>query len=259
MKLRVLIADDEPLSRDRLRQFLLQEPDVRIVAECADGLEVVRCIQDEAPDAAFLDVRMPGLDGFGVMEALAGGRMPAIVLVTAHEKFAVQAFAANVVDYLLKPFDRERFQTSLARVRGRLQQGLRSGSAARAAARSSRPDRAVQKDSAGSLHRLTIRSHDRISLLPTSEVDWVQAADNYVELHAGDTTHLLRMTLAALAERLGDAFLRISRSCLINAGRIREVRSKAHGDFLVVLHDGTTLAGSRNFRSALRALLGKAS
>jgi len=251
MKLRVLIADDEPLSRQRLRRFVRAEPGIELVAECVTGTEAVNGIRENSPDLAFLDVKMPELDAFGVVEALNGDRLPAIVFVTAYDQFAVRAFETNAVDYLLKPFDRERFQTALRRVRERLQRGGTHHNTPSLLSLLSEVSPRVK-----SLERLTIKSDGRISVVKTGEIDWVCAADNYVELHVGKMTHLLRVTITALASQLSpNRFLRISRSHLVNLDRIKEMRSKSHGDFLILLHNGTTLPGTRNYRQNLARFL----
>ncbi len=246
MKLRVLIADDESLSRERLRQFLRAEPRIEIVAECASGKETVNAIRENSPDLVFLDVKMPELDGFGVLEALSGTRLPAIIFVTAHDQFAVRAFEEHAVDYLLKPFDQQRFQTALQRARKRLQNtSSLSDLLTRFAARR-KP-----------LERVTVRSGDRIKLVNVAEIDWISAADNYVEMHVGKTVHLLRMTITALAQQLPqNQFVRISRSALVNSECIKEIRCKAHGDYVVHLHNGARLTGTRTYRRNLAGLLG---
>jgi len=256
MTLRILIADDERSSRQRLRQILQSEPDVELVAECATGNEAVDLIREKFPDLVFLDVNMSGLDGFGVVEALDGACPPAIVFVTACDRSAVKAFEANAVDYLLKPLDQERIQAALRRARERLQRG-RPGQAMRPALLKllAGPDQRGKP-----LERLTIKSDGRISVVKTSEIDWIGAADNYVELHIGTSTHLLRMTITSLAARLSpDRFARISRSHLVNLERVRELRPRTHGDYSIVLCNGTVLPGTRNYRhDLLKRLLGKA-
>jgi two-component system LytT family response regulator len=252
MNLRILIADDESLSRKRLRQFLRAEPDTEVVAECASGTEAVEAIRQQSPDLVFLDIRMPELDGFGVLEACLGAREPAVIFVTGHDHYAVRAFEAHAIDYLLKPFDRERLQLALRRARQRLRHGPKAPLdlpfAEVLAALEVRPP---------GLERVTIKSEGRISLVPTSEIDWISGADNYVELHAGKATHLLRTTITRLADQLPSGrFARISRSVLVNLERIREICPKSHGDYLVVLHNGTRLSGSRNYRQDWEGLLG---
>jgi len=253
MKLRVIIADDESLSRERLRFLLRDDPEVEIVAECANGKEAVETIKATSPDLLFLDVTMPELDGFGVIESLAGHRLPAIIFVTAYDRFALRAFEVYAVDYLLKPFERGRFQTALERARHRLQAG---------------PDNrthhllsevlATLETRQNGLQRFTIKSQGRLRILNTDEIDWICAADNYAELHAGKSSHLLRKSIASLAAELPqDQFARISRSILVNVRRIKEILPRPHGDCQIVLDGGTRLPGSRNYRSNLARLLVK--
>lgn len=249
MRLRVLIADDEALGRQRLRQLLGAHPDVEVVGEAATGTEAVSLIREKSPDIVFLDIVMPELDGFGVLEALSGSRLPLIIFVTAHDHCAVRAFDANAVDYLLKPFDRERFQRALERVRHRLKHA--SPAQSESSLLNLLSTLVVEK----SVGRLTIRSNDRVTLLKPMEIDWISASDNYVELHVGDSVHLLRATLTTLSDRLpAKQFVRISRSCLVRLDGIREIRSKPHGDFLVLLRNGSQLNGTRNWRRNLPGL-----
>jgi two-component system LytT family response regulator len=254
MKLRVLIADDELLSRERLRQFLRAEPGTELVAECSNGIEAVNAIQHNSPDLVFLDIKMPELDGFKVIEALNGTLLPAVIFVTAYDQFALQAFAIHAVDYLLKPFDRDRFRMALERARQRLQ----TGSGVHRA--SSLSDLLTSfKATLTPLERVTMKSTDgRIKFVRIAEVDWISAAHNYVELYVGKTSHLLRITITALASQLPPSrFVRISRSVLVNPDRIKEISPKSHGDYSIILHNGTCLPGSRNYRNGLAALLGK--
>lgn len=247
MKLRVLIAEDESLSRNRLRQFLEAEPSTEIVAECTTGQEALRDIRKTLPDVVFLDVKMPDLDGFGVIQGLSNAPLPVIIFVTAYDRFALQAFDVHAADYLLKPFDRERFQTALRRARDRLQR--------QSDALNHRPHLEVLaafETRLKRVDRLTIRSQGRISIVNTEEIDWIGSADNYVELHVGKTTHLLRMTITTLASQLPqNRFVRISRSHLVNLDRIKELRSKTHGDYVILLRDGTRLTASRTYRRNL--------
>lgn len=255
MKLRVLIVDDEALSRERMRRFLRGEPGTEVVGECTTGIEAVGAIRQHSPDIVFLDVTMPELDGFGVLKELNGGPQPAIIFVTAHDQFALRAFEIHAVDYLLKPFDRSRFRTALGRARDRLHRG--GGPAG-----SKVPSPQTAGSNATNLNRLeciAVKSSGRIKVVRPAEVDWIGAADNYAELHVGPSSHLLRMTLSSLSERLPpEQFARISRSALVNLERITEMRPKSHGDYVIVLRDGTCLQGSRNYRQMLAGLLGQA-
>jgi two-component system LytT family response regulator len=247
MKLRVLIVDDEELSRDRIRRFVNSEPETEVIAECGSGSEAVNAIRRHAPDVVFLDVRMPDLDGFGVLAEFQGRLKPAVVFVTAHDEFALRAFEIEAVDYLLKPFDRVRFRKALGRVRERLQRGNNR--------QPQRESPNAPNESQTPTEYLPIRSSGRITLLRVSEIDWISAADNYAELHVGAATHLLRITLSALAHRLvGSRFVRISRSVLVNLDRVSEVRPKSHGDYLIQLRNGRSLHGSRKYRQSLMHL-----
>ena len=253
MTLRVLIADDEWLARERLRKWLMAEPDVQIVGECATGPEALAAIRSQAPDLVLLDVRMPDLDGFEVLRSLGDEPSPIVIFVTAHDRFALQAFEAQAMDYLLKPFDRERFRKAISRARA-LVQSNRSGDPVEKLRGAVEELAAARRP----VERFAIRSGGRILVVKPEEIDWIRCADNYSELHVGEVVHLLRQTLGALEEQLqGSGFVRISRSLMVNGNRIREIRSKTHGDYLVVLLDGTELGASRNYRGALARLLGK--
>src|SRR5438105_12773148 len=207
MKTRVLIVDDEPLARERLRQLLESEPDIEIAGECADGRSAVETISKETPDLVFLDVQMPELDGFGVLTEIQGERMPAVIFVTAHDKFALKAFEVHAVDYLLKPFDRQRFQTALRRALDQIQHHQTGELSHRLTALL-----AEVKPESKRLERLAIKSSGRVIFLKTDDIDWIEASDNYVSLHVGSDTHLHRETMSALAEQLPPKkFLRIIR------------------------------------------------
>lgn len=246
-KLRVLIADDEALSRQRLKQFLAAEPGTEIVAECSTGREALDAVHRAGPNLLFLDVKMPDLDGLDVVAGLDRKSSPAVIFVTAHDQFAVRAFEVQAVDYLLKPFDRARFQSALQRARVWLQ--------SRPAARKSLVNLGGLASPLKSGDRVAIKSNGRISLIQTDEIDWICAADNYSELHVGKASHLLRTTLSSLMAQLPpDRFLRISRSHLVNLERIQEMRPKSHGDYVLILRDGTRLTGSRNYRQHLVGL-----
>jgi two-component system LytT family response regulator len=250
MILRVLIADDEPLARGRLRELLLAEPDVEIVGECSSGKETLKAVRKESPHLLLLDIRMPELDGFEVVRALGTDRLPIIVFVTAYDQYALRAFEACAVDFLLKPFDRERFRESLRRAREMARRGGQRKSGAEildvVAALKARPKLT---------DRFAVRSGGRVIFVKTREIEWVQSADNYAELHVGNTVLLLRQSLGALQQQLPpDSFFRISRSVIVNLDRVKELHPKSHGDFLIVLKDGTRLPGSRNYRAGLPML-----
>jgi two-component system, LytTR family, response regulator len=253
-KIRVLIVDDEPLARDRVRALAAEQPDLEVAGECADGQEALEAIDSLRPDLVFLDIQMPGMDGLEMVGHLERNTMPAIVFVTAYDQFAIQAFELHALDYLLKPFDDERFAAAIDRVRTWL------GRAAPAEDLSVRLE-ALLSDlrPAGRLpDRLAIKSSGRVLLLRVEEIDWVEAADNYVNLHVGTESHLLRETMNAIEKRLSpDRFLRISRSTLVNLDRIKELQPLFHGEYAVILRDGTRVTLSRGYRDKLTRLLGK--
>jgi two-component system, LytTR family, response regulator len=250
MNVRTLIVDDEPLARERLRDWLRAEPGLEIVGECADGRQAVETIQREKPDLVFLDVQMPELDGFGVLAALRNETMPVVVFVTAYDQFAVKAFEVHAVDYLLKPFDHDRLRTALRRALDRIERQQAGGVQQQLAALLAdlRPE---EKPAA----RLAIKTQGRVLLLKTEEIDWAEAADNYVVIHVGAERHLLRETMTALEGRLApNKFVRISRSALVNVDRIKELQPLFHGEYVVILRNGTKLTLSRNYRDKLGGL-----
>ncbi len=250
MKLRVLIAEDEPISRERLRRLLDAEKQVQIVAECSNGDEALAAIRQTRPDLVLLDIRMPARDGFEVLRELKAEERPAIIIVTASDQFAMRAFEIHAVDYLLKPFDQERLHTALDRARARLSaRGAGSDSIGNGLPKEGRIDRP---------DRLAIKEGGRISLVQFATIDWIAAADNYAELHVGTASHLLRTTITQLVEQLpADSFIRISRSTLVNVNRIKEIRSKTHGDYLVLMASGAELTATRTYREELMRSLGK--
>ncbi|HEX8651733.1 MAG TPA: LytTR family DNA-binding domain-containing protein [Pyrinomonadaceae bacterium] len=251
-KIRALVVDDEPLARERIRSLLENEPDVLVAGECADGHAAVEAIFELKPDLVFLDVQMPEVDGFGVLEALSGAPLPAVIFVTAYDQYALRAFDVHALDYLLKPFDRERFQRALERARTQLQ-GERSGEIDRRLLALLKEIKTEPK----ALERLVIKSAGRVFFLKAEEIDWIEAAGNYVRLHTGSESHLLRETMNALEARLDPhQFLRIHRSTIINIERIKEMHPLFRGEHVVILRDGTRLTLGRGYRDKLQELLG---
>jgi len=251
MKLRVLIADDEEYCRQQLSRLLGAEQQVEIVAECANGIEALNAVEQTRPDLAFLDIHMPELDGFGIVEALDGGRMPAIIFVSAFDHFAVRAFDTEAVDYLLKPFDQERFRRAF----GRAVHSVTDGAARRNATAIQEILQAA-KSGGKNDRRFTIKTDGRFVLIDPAEVDWISSADNYSELHIGRKTHLWRSTISALGERLaGQGFVQISRSALVNEHRISQIQLKSHGDALITLASGEAVTATRTFRPQWRGLM----
>jgi two-component system LytT family response regulator len=252
--LRVLLVDDEPLARQGLRRRLEAQPDIAILRECGSGRQAVAAIQELRPDLVFLDVQMPSLDGFGVIRAIGAERMPAVIFVTAYDEHALRAFEVHALDYLLKPIDDERFAAALDHARAT----LRQRSHADLARRLDELTTSLAPPAQAPLERLAVKSGGRIVIVAVEDVDWIEAADNYVRLHAGRQEHLLHTSLGGLAARLDPrSFLRIHRSTVVNVKRIRELHPLFHGEYRVVLADGTTLSSGRRYRSTLEGLLGK--
>jgi two-component system LytT family response regulator len=242
MKIRTLIVDDEPLARERLRGLLAAEESVEIIGECGSGTDAIAAIRRDAPDLVFLDMQMPGCDGLQVLAELPEGRQPAIVFATAHEKFAVDAFDVAAVDYLLKPFDRDRFRMALRRAAEHLRREREQG-AEPATSLAPAPG-----------ERITVKADGRIVFLDPAEIVRVEAADNYVLLHLVGGRLMLRETMSAIEARLGTAgFARINRSAIVQLAQVREIQPAQHGDYTVVMRDGTQLPLSRS----LRAQIGK--
>ncbi len=242
--IRVLIVDDEPLVRRGLATLLAEEPGIEVVGEARNGTEAVTQIRNNRPDLVFLDVQMPGLDGLGVLSALGPEERPAVVFVTAFDQYAVRAFDLHAVDYLLKPFDDERFRTALIRVRDRLQ----AGGAARERAAIAAVLAELRGTPAGP-DRLAVREQGQIVLVPVDEIDWIEAADNYVRLHRGKQYHLLRESLNRLEATLDRRrFARIHRSAIVNLTRVRALEPIPGGEYDVILADGRRLTLSRGYR-----------
>ena len=280
MMIRTLIVDDEPLARERLRLLLSAEPDIELVGECEHGTEAVEAIIGElgeetngaggrddgggdapAPDLVFLDVQMPELDGFGVVEAVGAERMPTVIFVTAYDEFALRAFDAHALDYLLKPFDDDRFHRALDRARqavaGRRAAAGVGGRGAEAdgiAAATPELVTLLKELRHGSpyLDRLVIKSVGRINFVRAEEIDWISADGNYARLHVGDRSHLLRETMNTLSAKLDPKrVVRIHRSTIVNLDRIVELRPGAQGEYTVVLRDNTRLTSSKGYRDLL--------
>jgi len=249
--MRTLIVDDEPLARERLRTLLRDEPDIELIGECADGKEAVSAIQGKNPELLFLDVQMPEMDGFAVLEAVGPERVPAVVFVTAYDRYALRAFDVHALDYLLKPFDRERFQKALERARAQVGERGKLGDRLLALLKDI-------KEEPKHPQRFVIKSAGRVFFLRADEINWIEAAGNYVQLHVGSATHLMRETMGGLETRLDpEKFVRIHRSAIVQVDRIKEMQPAFHGDYIVILEDGTRLNLSRSYREKLQALLGQ--
>lgn len=245
--MRVLIIDDEPLACERIRTLLAGEPGIEILGECHDGKSAVIAIQSLTPDLVFLDVQMPEMDGFAVLENLRSGTMPVVIFVTAFDQYAIKAFEVCALDYLLKPFDRDRFSKALSR--GREEHDRRSVSDLSERLRSVLDGLKGRKTW---LDRLVIRSGGRVFFLRVDELDWVEAAGNYVRLHAGREEYLYRETMSRLEGTLDpEKFARIHRSAMVNVERVKELHPLFRGDYAVILRDGRKLTLSKAYRDRL--------
>lgn len=241
--MRVVIADDEPLARKSIRLLARRDPDVEIVAECRNGEETVDAVREHKPDLLFLDIQMPRLDGFDVLEIL-GDDAPAIVFVTAYDQYAIRAFEVHAIDYLLKPFTDERFEKTLARAKDLV---VRNDAEREKQNRLTASHRAFTQ-------RFMVRSAGRIVFLKAGEIDWIEAADYYARLHVGANAYLIRESMNDLEARLDpNAFVRIHRSAIVNLDRVREMRPLFRGELTVILHDGTQLRMSRGRREDLES------
>ena len=253
MKIRTLIVDDERPARQLILTLLRTEPDIEVIGECANGSEAVEVIRKSSPDLVFLDIQMPGLDGFGVVAALADQPLPLLVFVTAYDKHAVRAFELHALDYLLKPFEYDRLHESVQRARLRLQKD------------SSEPYRdrvlGLLEDlyiKSQSWERLAIRESGRVIFVRPDEIDWIDAQGNYLRLHVGKVSYLLRETMGTAEARLAPKkFLRVNRSTLVNLERIKEWQPLFHGDSVIILNDSTRLTVSRLYREKFDRLVAR--
>lgn len=251
MSLRVIIVDDEQPARTRLRRLLNAHGDIELVAECGDGAGAVQTIESTRPDLVLLDVQMPELDGFEVLRALDMPRLPAVIFVTAFDKYALRAFAVHALDYVLKPVEADRLREALEHARRRIAEHRSAAAGLADLLRELKGDRAY-------LARIPVRSEGKVKVIDLTDVDWLSAADNYVTLHAAGREYLVRDTLAALERRLDpQLFVRVHRSTIARLDRIAELRPDAHGDFTIRLKDGTRLGMSRTYRATVEARFGR--
>jgi two-component system LytT family response regulator len=235
-KIRVVVVDDEPLARSNLKVLLQRDGEVEIVGECGSGAEALEEIRKRKPDVVFLDVQMPECDGFDVLEQLRGEMPAALVFVTAYDQYALRAFEAGALDYLLKPFDNARFERALTRAKERIARG---------------------KEAPRKIERLTVKNVGEVLFLKISEIDWIEAADYYVCLHVGAKSHLLRWSMGEVEQELRQAaFCRIHRSAIVNLDRVRRLEINEEGGTDVVLNDGARLRLSRRYKKELQARLG---
>lgn len=253
-KIKTLIIDDEELARDRLRSLLSREPRIEILGEAGDGQSALTAIEKLKPDLIFLDVQMPELNGFEVLQAIDEPSRPNVVFVTAHDKFALKAFDVHAVDYLLKPFDRDRFQVALQRAIAKID-SQKSGQPRPADTALN----AVVNEAAKSapVERLLVKTEGRVLLFKVDDIDYIEAADNYVSLRVGKESHMMRETMNSLESRLPpEKFMRISRSAIVNVERIQELQPMFHGEYIVILKTGAKLTLSRSYRDKIDHLFG---
>ncbi len=252
-QIRVLIVDDESLAREMLREMLQTDRQALIVGESANGREAVEAIRNHSPDLIFLDVQMPELGGFEVLETLGAGPIPHIIFVTAYDQYAVRAFEVHALDYILKPFDQDRFDAAWGRARAHILAQQNGGNGQRIL-------QLLEELKAGNkyLERLVLKSGGRIYFLETCDIDWIEAEGNYVSVHSGKKSHLLRETISSLESQLDPKkFVRIHRSSIVRIDRIQELQPWFHGEYRVILNTGTQLTLSRNYREKLHEALGK--
>lgn len=252
-RIRILIVDDEPLARERIRDMLENDPEVEILGECANARDAVAAILKQPPDLLILDVQMPGKDGFTVLEELGPQHTPLVIFVTAYDQYAVRAFEVYALDYLLKPFDQERFEKAMRRAKDQIKGGSGEGLSQKILA-------AIEqiKSKPTFLERLVIKNNGHLFFLKTDEVDWFEAEGNYVRLHAGKESCLLRDTISSLESQLDPKkFVRVHRSAIVNIDRIQELQPWFHGEYRIVMQDGAQLTLSRSYRDKLNELLGK--
>jgi two-component system LytT family response regulator len=249
-----LIVDDEPLAREGLRMLLAEDPEIAAIREARNGREAITALCQERPDLVFLDVQMPEIDGFSVVQEIGAERMPAVVFVTAHDQYAIRAFEINAIDYLLKPVTRERFAQALTRAKARLQ-AQPPGEESREDSRQILSLLETLAAPHRSLKRLAVRTAGKTVFVDIGDVEWIEAAENYVKLHVGRSSHLVHVAMSALEKSLDPGtFLRIHRSLIVNVGQIQELEPAAHGEYVVTLRSGVRLRSGRTYNEKLKAL-----
>ncbi len=263
-KLQVIIVDDEPLALRGLKLRLAEFPEVEIVAECANGREAVKEIKAHSPDLVFLDIQMPGLDGFGVVRALIGGPAPLFVFVTAYDKFAIDAFEANALDYIVKPVEEERLKDAIHRAREAMKSKAavsRESQLVELLASLSEDERDRIKDLINDpawtekqrfAERLSFKDGSKVVVLGANEIEWIDAAGDYMCIHAGGKTHIIRETMKALQQRLDPSrFQRVHRSAIVNVGRVKELHPHSNGEYFLILDNGQELKLSRSYKEVV--------
>jgi two-component system, LytTR family, response regulator len=252
-KIRVCIIDDEPIACRRIQRLLKDDAEIDIVQICNDGEEAVDAIQQSHPDLIFLDVQMPEMDGFEVLTSLDPECMPHVIFVTAFDRYAIKAFEFHALDYLLKPFDRKRFEQAVERSKAQIQQSQERSNNSELVALLKE-----MKNQSQHLERLVVKSQGRVFFLKTDEIDWIEAQGKHVSIHVGKETHLVREAMNNLETELDPKkFARIHKSTIVNIDRIKQLQPLVHGDFRVILRDSTVLTISRRYRQKIDELLGK--
>ena len=258
--IRTLIVDDEPAARAAIRTLLAGDPDLLVLGECADGRSALAAIRDDPPDLLFLDVQMPEMDGFTMLGQVEPDQLPVVVFVTAYDQYALRAFDAHALDYLLKPFDDERFRQAVGRAKQQVRQGKLGALSQQLLALldGTAPPAAKTARNGQYLKRLVIKAGGRVTILGVRDIDWIEADGDYVKIHAGKTWHLLRETMKHLEAQFDPVrFVRIHRSTIVNVERIKELQPYFRGEYVVILHDGTSLKLSRGYKEHLEAALGR--
>lgn len=277
--IRTLIVDDEPLARDGIRVLLEEDPEIEVIGECSDGGEAARAMEEMSPDLVFLDIQMPERDGFDALEEADLDELPFIVFVTAYDQYAVRAFEVHALDYVLKPFDDARFLRAVERAKEEIRHrrdsefaarvaemlaGRRGGengedrAASKAERSGKRRPKSPSEDEEGHLRRMVIKRAGRVFFIDVDDIDWFEAADYYVRLHVGEDSHLVRTTMKELEASLDPGkFIRIHRSSIVRIDFIRELQPHFHGEYVVLLRDGTRLSLSRSRRKELEEKLGQ--
>jgi len=254
MKIRALIVDDEPLARQRIRQLAAEHPDLAFHDDCEDGPEALATINSQPPDLIFLDIKMPGMSGFDLLAQLPADRMPQVIFSTAYDEHAIRAFDAHALDYLLKPIQQERFDLAVGRARERLSD-QREAEAAKGILNLLQDRSQPTSAPPPRISKLTIKSDEKVEIIPIADIDHIESAGNYVAVHASGQTHIMRETLNALEDQLDPAkFLRVSRSAIVNLDRIKELQPLFKGEHVLILKSGTRLTVKRGIRELEHAI-----
>jgi two-component system, LytTR family, response regulator len=257
--IRTIIADDEHLARKKLRLLLGSEPGVQVVAECEDGQQTIGAVQDHKPDLLLIDIRMPDLDGFQVLGQISAEEMPVVVFTTAYDQFAIRAFEAHALDYLLKPFERERLHQAIERARTELLKSHNHDLTTRILDLLAKKTEVEAKAESKQVDdRMVIRAGGKVVFLDVKDIDWIEAAANYVKLNVGRDSYLLREGIGSISERIDpNRFVRIHRSVIVNVHKIKELQPCDSGEYIAVLKNGKELSCSRGYRTELQRLIGK--